>query len=119
MRKLNCRATSLGAAALLAAAAWLAATGAASAAEHEIRMRNKGEAGIMMFEPDFLQVAPGDTVHFPAVDKGHNAASIDGMVLKSGATWTGGPSRGGGQVGHAVISPPLGNRVVTDSRDNR
>ena len=73
---------------LLTAAAWLA--GPASAADHEVKMLNKGEAGIMVFEPAFLEVAPGDTVHFRAVDKGHNAASIDGMVPEGGATWKGG-----------------------------
>jgi plastocyanin len=89
MRTLSFPAASLGAAALLMAA-WLAVAGPASAAEHEIRMLNKGEAGIMVFEPAFLAVAPGDTVHFRAVDKGHNAASIDGMVPQRGAAWKGG-----------------------------
>ena len=70
--------------------AWLAAASPASAAEHEIKMLNRGEAGIMVFEPAFLEVAPGDTVHFRAVDKGHNAASIEGMVPEGGATWKGG-----------------------------
>ena len=77
----------------IAAAACLAVAASASAAEHEIRMLNKGEAGIMVFEPAFLQVAPGDTVHFRAVDKGHNAASIEGMVPEGGASWKGGLSR--------------------------
>jgi pseudoazurin len=89
MRTLNFPAASLGAAALLMAA-WLVLAGPALAAEHEVRMLNKGEAGIMVFEPAFLEVAPGDTVHFRAVDKGHNAASIDGMVPEGGATWKGG-----------------------------
>jgi pseudoazurin len=81
--------TSLGLAATLAAAG-LAAIGPASAAEYEIKMLNRGEAGIMVFEPAFLEVAPGDTVHFRALDKGHNAASIDGMIPDGGATWKGG-----------------------------
>jgi pseudoazurin len=89
MRTLNFPAASLGAAALLMAA-WLVLAGPALAAEHEVRMLNKGEAGIMVFEPAFLEVAPGDTVHFRAVDKGHNAASIDGMVPEGGAAWKGG-----------------------------
>jgi pseudoazurin len=75
------------------AAAWLPAPGAATAAEHEIKMLNKGEAGVMVFEPAFLEIAPGDTIHFRAVDKGHNAASIDGMVPEGGATWKGGLSK--------------------------
>ena len=92
MRKLNFPAAPLGLAALLAAAS-LAMAAPVSAAEHEVRMLNKGEAGIMVFEPAFLEVAPGDTVHFRAVDKGHNAASIDGMVPDGGATWKGGLSK--------------------------
>jgi pseudoazurin len=75
---------------VLIAAACLVATSAARAAEHEIQMRNKGAAGLMVFEPAFLEIAPGDTVNFRAVDKGHNAASIDGMVPEGAAPWKGG-----------------------------
>ena len=81
-----------GVAAMLTLAAWLD-PGPASAAEYEIEMLNKSEVGIMVFEPAFLEVAPGDTVHFRAVDKGHNAASIDGMIPEGGATWKGGLSK--------------------------
>lgn len=57
----------------------------ALAKDHIIEMKNKGEAGAMVFEPDFLQVQPGDTVTFVAVDKGHNAETLEGM-LPEGAT---------------------------------
>jgi pseudoazurin len=90
MSELRLPSASLTAGVCLIAAAWLAATGPASAAEHEIKMLNKGEAGIMVFEPAFLEVSPGDTVHFRAVDKGHNAASIDGMIPEGAVTWKGG-----------------------------
>jgi len=56
----------------------LAAT--ANAAEFEIKMLNKGAAGSMVFEPAIVKIAPGDTVHFVAVDKGHDAVSIEGMI---------------------------------------
>jgi pseudoazurin len=56
----------------------LAAT--ANAAEFEIKMLNKGAAGTMVFEPAIVKIAPGDTVHFVAVDKGHDAVSIEGMI---------------------------------------
>lgn len=46
----------------------------------EVRMLNKGAAGTMVFEPDFLRVAVGDTVKFVPQDKGHNAESIEGML---------------------------------------
>ena len=92
MRKLAFAPASLGASMILSLA-WPAVTQPASAAEHEIRMLNREEAGIMVFEPAFLEVAPGDTVHFRAVDKGHNAASIDGMVPEGGIAWKGGLSK--------------------------
>ena len=65
---------------LLAAAAVVAMAGAAGAAEHEVKMLNKGAKGAMVFEPDFLKVEPGDTVKFLVVDKGHDAQSIPGML---------------------------------------
>ncbi|KRA55905.1 pseudoazurin [Devosia sp. Root635] len=52
----------------------------AGAAEFEVHMLNKGEAGNMVFEPAFLQIAPGDTVKFVPVDKGHNAETIKDMI---------------------------------------
>ena len=59
----------------------LAFAGAASAEEHEIHMLNKGSDGEMMvFEPAFLQVQPGDTVKFIPTDKSHNAESILGAL---------------------------------------
>lgn len=54
--------------------------GAAGAAEIEVKMLNKGEKGMMVFEPDFVRAAPGDTIHFVPVDKGHNVESIQGMI---------------------------------------
>jgi pseudoazurin len=69
--------------AIFALAVWgaIAAGGAsASAADIEVKMLNKGEKGAMVFEPDFVRVAPGDTVHFIASDKGHNAESVKGML---------------------------------------
>jgi len=89
VRQMNPLGASFAVAAMLTAAIWLT-PGLAEAAEHEISMLNTGEAGIMVFEPAFLEIAPGDTVHFRAVDKGHNAASIDGMIPDGGATWKGG-----------------------------
>lgn len=50
------------------------------AAEITVKMLNKGEKGSMVFEPDLVKVAPGDTVHFVAVDKGHDAESIKTMI---------------------------------------
>lgn len=63
----------------LIAAVMLAGT-AAMAADHEVKMLNKGEKGAMVFEPDLIKVAPGDTVTFKATDPGHNAETIKGMI---------------------------------------
>ena len=65
---------------LIAVAALGAGAGLASAADVEIKMLNKGEKGVMVFEPDFVQVQPGDTVHFVATDKGHDVEGIKGML---------------------------------------
>ena len=68
---------------LAAAAALLAAAGGfapAVAADHEVKMLNRGAAGAMVFEPAFLKIAPGDTVTFVPTDKGHNAESIRDMA---------------------------------------
>ncbi|WP_230058120.1 pseudoazurin [Agrobacterium fabrum] len=52
----------------------------ASAETFEVKMLNRGEKGPMVFEPDFLEIAPGDRVRFVPTHKSHNAATIDGMV---------------------------------------
>ncbi|WP_299793948.1 pseudoazurin [uncultured Marivita sp.] len=46
----------------------------------EVKMLNRGEAGAMVFEPRFVSANVGDTVKFIAVDKGHNAETMNGMV---------------------------------------
>jgi pseudoazurin len=51
------------------------------AAEIEIKMMNKGTDGQpMVFEPAAVKAAPGDTIKFVVVDKGHDAASIPGLL---------------------------------------
>lgn len=59
--------------AALAAAPALAET-------HEVRMYNRNERGPMIYEPDFLQIEPGDSVRFIPTQPSHNAATIDGMI---------------------------------------
>lgn len=53
--------------------------GPAYAAEHEILMLNRGDRP-MVFEPEFIRAAPGDTIRFVATDKSHNAETIAGML---------------------------------------
>ena len=46
----------------------LAFAGTGFAAEHEVEMLNKGEAGTMVFEPAFVKAEPGDVIHFVPTD---------------------------------------------------
>jgi pseudoazurin len=64
----------------------LLAASPAAAKEYQVKMLNKGADGsLMVFEPAYLKVAPGDSVRFLATQKGHNAESLPGMA-PSGAT---------------------------------
>lgn len=58
----------------------LAMTGAGHAAEYEVKMLNKGEAGTMVFEPAYLRAEPGDVIRFVPTDKSHNVEGIKGML---------------------------------------
>lgn len=64
---------------LIAASAMLVAV-AAQAETFEVKMLNRGEKGAMVYEPDFLRIAPGDTVRFLSTTPGHNARTIEGMA---------------------------------------
>jgi len=66
---------------LSAAFATLAFAPAALAEDHEIQMLTTGsDGGRMVFEPAYLEVAPGDTVTFVATDPTHNAQTARGML---------------------------------------
>lgn len=65
---------------IMTALAAVLLTGTAHAADHQVKMLNKGKQGVMVFEPSLIKAAPGDTVTFVPTDKGHDAASIDGMI---------------------------------------
>lgn len=54
----------------------LVLAGAGFAAEHEVKMLNKGEAGMMVFEPAYVKAEPGDVIHFVPTDKSHNVEAI-------------------------------------------
>lgn len=74
----------------LAAAIVVGGVDAATAANFEVLMLNKGTDGKTMgFSPSFLQVEPGDTVTFIPVDKGHNTESILGMIPDAATHWKG------------------------------
>lgn len=56
------------------------------AAEHEVKMLNKGADGNSVFEPGYLKAAKGDTVKFVPVDMAHQPQS---EVVPGGAAWKG------------------------------
>ena len=61
----------------------------AAAKEHHVKMLNKSAQGLMVFEPAFIKIAPGDTVKFLATNKGHNAESVGGMAPAGGTMFKG------------------------------
>lgn len=63
------------------AAAGLAATILPAAAEEvAVKMLNSGPGGMMVFDPAFVRLKPGDRVKFLATDKGHNVETVKGMA---------------------------------------
>ena len=63
---------------------------AAVAETFEVQMLNKGGDGErMVFEPAFIQAAPGDTIKFVAADKGHNAEVNKGMMPDGAEAFSG------------------------------
>ena len=65
---------------LLAAPILALALSGAFAAEHEVQMLNKGEAGMMVFEPAFVRAEPGDVIRFVPTDKSHNVEAIEEIL---------------------------------------
>ncbi len=66
-----------------------------SAAEFTVNMVNKDASGKpMQFEPAFLKIAAGDTVHFVPVDKGHDTESLAGGIPEGAEAWKGKMSQG-------------------------
>ncbi|KAB0680311.1 pseudoazurin [Aureimonas leprariae] len=61
----------------------------AIAADHQVKMVNKGAKGEMVFEPDLITAAPGDTVTFIPTDAGHLAETMKGMVPAGGKEFKG------------------------------
>lgn len=74
---------------IAAAMAGLALAGSGHAAEHEMRMLGEGPEAAMVFEPDFIHAAPGDTIRFVAADGYHNAETIRAMVPEGAAPFKG------------------------------
>ena len=60
-----------------------------SSEEYEVKMLNFGNDGSMVFEPGFLKVNVGDTVHFKSVDMAHNSESSTGLIPVNASGWKG------------------------------
>ena len=61
----------------------------AVAADHQVKMLNKGAKGEMVFEPDFISAQVGDTVTFLPTDAGHLAETTPGMLPEGGKKFQG------------------------------
>jgi pseudoazurin len=71
-------------------AALIGVAAEASAAEHVVKMLNDdGKGELMVFEPSFVQAAPGDSIKFVAVDQMHNAETLPEIWPEGAATFKG------------------------------
>ena len=52
----------------------------ALAQTHEVKMLTRSATAGMVYEPDYLQIAPGDTVKFIPTQSGHNAATLPELL---------------------------------------
>ena len=76
--------------AIVIAAVSVISVGSSYAEVHEVKMYNKDpndKKKRMVFIPRLLKINLGDTVKFVAASKGHNAASIKGMLPKGVKKW--------------------------------
>lgn len=62
----------------------------AYAETHDVAMLTRSGAGAMIYDPPYLEIAPGDTVRFLPVQGGHNAASIPEMLPEGAERFIGG-----------------------------
>lgn len=67
----------------------LLASPAAAAELYEVKMLNRNETGGMVFEPDYLQLQPGDRVKFLATHATHNAATMAEMLPEGADSFKG------------------------------
>ena len=54
--------------------------GGAFAETFVVELLDRGEDGLMVFEPAFIAAQPGDTINFLSTTPGHNVVSIAGML---------------------------------------
>lgn len=61
----------------------------AQAQTHEVKMLTRSATAGMVFDPDYLQIAPGDTVKFVPTQSGHNAATLPGLLPEGAVPFKG------------------------------
>lgn len=71
--------------ALAALAAVFLISATAYAKDYTVKELNSGAGGTFVFEPNFLHIQPGDSVHFVATDAGHDSQSY--LVPKGAESW--------------------------------
>jgi pseudoazurin len=65
---------------LVLVAALALAASPALAANVDVQLLNKGDKGAMVFQPDLVKIAVGDTVTFQPTDKGHDVDGAAGNI---------------------------------------
>ncbi|OKH86745.1 pseudoazurin [Thalassospira sp. TSL5-1] len=61
----------------------------AMAETFEVKMLNKSGDQVMVFEPDHLRLAPGDSVKFVPTSKGHNAETVKDRIPEGAKPFAG------------------------------
>ncbi len=61
-------------------AAWMVSVSPAFGEDFKVQELNHGPNGFFVFDPELVRIKPGDSVHFVAVDKGHEVHSVLGMI---------------------------------------
>ena len=61
----------------------------ALAQTHEVKMLTRSATAGMVYEPAYLQIAPGDTVKFVPTQSGHNAATLPELLPEGAQAFKG------------------------------
>ncbi|KQB53634.1 hypothetical protein AQS70_09910 [Pseudomonas endophytica] len=56
---------------------------------HEVKMLTRSATAGMVYEPDYLQIAPGDTVRFVPTQSSHNAATLPALLPEGAEAFKG------------------------------
>ncbi len=56
---------------------------------YEVKMLTRSATAGMVYEPDYLQIAPGDTVRFVPTQSSHNAATLPALLPEGAEAFKG------------------------------